>query len=132
MSTKTKKTVAKKNVRKPFTRPVTFYFRNKSLTERGGITVVYNPATNKFGVAVCQRMDSFNKKEGFKRACGRSLSTDGVVYDAVQPSSTFAKIKQYATRLAKASQQKFNDHVGIEIGKIVKAMSKNMLDVILD
>jgi hypothetical protein len=56
--------------------PFVFHYRkNKpdgSLSERGGVTVVFDPATRTFGASRCSKRDNYNKKRGAMIAMNRA------------------------------------------------------------
>lgn len=64
--------------------PFVFHFRNyerlasypshnsDKIASRGGLTVVFDPATKHFGAACCSRKDNYNRKLGMKIALGRA------------------------------------------------------------
>ena len=62
------------------TDPIYFHFRQKrengELASRGGLTVVFNPTTEQFGIAKCHsRLDNFCKRIGKEIALTRSKAT---------------------------------------------------------
>ena len=56
--------------------PFVFHFRHRkndgTYDERGGVTIVFNPATRTFGAARCSKKDSYSKKRGRIIACNRA------------------------------------------------------------
>jgi len=86
-----------------FKKPVVFHFRSTTYpTEMGGITVVYDPITKHFGVAVC------NKKDHFCRLTGRTIATlrakDALANKYIsffwKDGLTYDDLKQEALRVA--------------------------------
>lgn len=124
----TKKTVKAKKTR---TNPVAFHFRSAEVPERGGITVAYNPVTNKFGVAVCQQQDNFCRNEGFTRAVGRSQSANKSLPSKVK-KPTMAQIREQAKKIALSAQHNFNEHIQKQIDSIVKMLESQFVRVVTE
>ncbi|NLD49277.1 MAG: hypothetical protein GX660_19115 [Clostridiaceae bacterium] len=107
-----------------------FHFRDKTKPEKGGVTVVYNHKTKLLGTSVCQKQDNFCRREGFKRAFGRSKSQrfgHFLSCDSNQPSR--AEIFRNARIIARYAQNRYNLHRRVEINKIVDIMRRDLLDV---
>lgn len=67
--------------------PFVFHFRSDyvdknghlhsgEVDSRGGLTVVFDPATKHFGAARCSKKDNYNRKLGMKIALGRAIRPD--------------------------------------------------------
>lgn len=48
-----------------------FVFHYRTGKEKGGLTVVFDPVSRLYGVAVCSKKDNYNKKMGVRIATGR-------------------------------------------------------------
>ena len=113
------------------TNPVAFHFRSKSVLERGGITVAYNPVTNRFGVAVCQKLDNFCRSQGFNRAVGRSKSSHkGIMSQNTNP--TIDEIREQAQSIAAKAQREFNEHLQGKIDAMTRMMKSKLIDVSME
>lgn len=105
--------------------PVAFHFRNKVLPERGGITVVYNPTTNKFGYAVCQRSDNYWRHDGYSRALGRSKSFNkGISMLGCSPDVPIAELRRHAASIAANAQEMFNNHTQAKVERYVESIRR--------
>lgn len=89
------------------TTPVVFHYRKKGNPSKGGaITVVYNPPTRSFGMAVCGRKDNFCRKTGIKIATGRAVVNPALSWTEINNMKQFSDIsfddvKQTANELAR-------------------------------
>ena len=92
------------------TQPVIFHFRKNDKTvtlpgdkiERSGVTVVYNPQVQAFGVAFCGENDNFCRQRGIKIALGRhSIPVKG------KPPKTIEDVKKQAIKLARKEVVKY-------------------------
>lgn len=112
--------------------PVVFHFRNKERMECGGITVVYNPKTHCFGLSLCKRSDGFWKRQGFKKAWGRTFSEQSHKEDLANEWS-IQELKILAGQLACELQRKHNYRVitktELFVSRALKKMKNNLLDV---
>jgi len=51
--------------------PFVFHYRYKAHFEKGGLTIVFDPASRTFAATKCNKRDNYNKKRGVAIALGR-------------------------------------------------------------
>lgn len=106
---------------------IAFHFRSIDTFERGGITVVYDPHSNSFGVAVCQKGDAFCKRTGYNKALGRAHSARKIVVHSISKNSSYTMIKNSAAQIAMNACADFNEHIQSKIKKVVAEMNRKMI-----
>lgn len=113
--------------------PICFHFRSNRQTRphedpdisRGGVTVVFNPDTKRFGYAVCQNIDNFNRKKGYAVALGRSKSSEwGEPIHDIKNVDNKEAIRLQAIGLAKSAVTSFNRHISNQAERFTEKMYK--------
>lgn len=92
--------------------PVIFHFRKSDSTvvlpgdklERSGVTVVYDPQVQAYGVAFCGENDNFCRQRGIKIALGRRS------IPANHPPKTIEAVKKEAIKLARKEIIRYVDY----------------------
>jgi len=108
-----------------------YHFRQRH-SQKGGVTVVYNPVTKHFGVAICSSNDMFSKQAGYKLAFGRSKSKREYAAAELPEPATLDDVKRWAWGLARACVDIHNEGVDNKTQEIVTKIIASRKQLLLD